>query len=139
MDYKAEEKRAAELDLARHCADRGQWAEAEAHCAQAIQRDPLCVDAHYLLAQIHEQQGRLDMALAAYRRTVYLDRSFVLGMIGLGNIWRQMGHAAKARRFYQNALQYLGQLSLDTPIHGAEGGAAGALIALVSQYIQMLE
>jgi chemotaxis protein methyltransferase CheR len=139
MDDKAGAKRAAELDLARQCADRGQWAEAEAHYDQVIRRDPLCVEAHYLLAQIHEQQGRLDMALAAYRRTVYLDRSFVLGMIGLGNIWRQIGHAAKARRFYQNALQYLGQISLDAPIHGAEGGTAGALIALVSQYIQMLE
>ena len=93
----------------------------------------------HLLAQIHKQQGWLDMALAAYRRTVYLDRSFVLGMIGLGNSWRQIGYAAKARRCYQNALRNLGQLSLDTPIQGAEGGTAGALIALVSQYRQMLE
>jgi chemotaxis protein methyltransferase CheR len=139
IGYKAEAQPAAELDLARQCADQGQWAEAETHCEQALQRDPLCIEAHYLLAQIHEQQGRSDLALAAYRRTVYLDRSFVLGMIGLGNIWRQIGHAAKARRFYQNALQYLGQLSLDTPIHGVEGGTAGALIVLVSQYIAMLE
>jgi chemotaxis protein methyltransferase CheR len=138
MSYKEEPKIALVLALARKCADRGEWAAAEEHCTLALEQDPLCINAHYLLGQIHEHQGRLDTALVAYRRTVYLDRCFVLGMLGMASIWRQIGYIANARRSYQNALQYLERLPSDTPIPGADGGTAGALIALVTQYIQML-
>ena len=61
-----------------------------------MQRDPLLVRAHYLLAQIREQQGDLDGAFAAYRRTLYLDRPFVMGSIGMGHVWRQKGRHCSA-------------------------------------------
>jgi chemotaxis protein methyltransferase CheR len=126
------------LGVGRRCANRGEWAAAEAHCTWALTQDPLCIDAHHLLAQIHEHQGRLDAALAAYRRTVYLDRGFVLGMIGMGNVWRQLGHVTNARRSYRNALQHLERLPIYTAIPGADGATRGALVALVTQYIQLL-
>jgi chemotaxis protein methyltransferase CheR len=124
------------LDLGRRCADRGEWAAAEAWCAQALAQDALSIDAHYLLAQIHEHQGQLDAALAAYRRTLYLDRGFVIGMIGMGNVWRQMGRIADAQRSYRNALQHLERLASDTPVPAAGGATAGALAALVTHYIR---
>jgi chemotaxis protein methyltransferase CheR len=126
------------LGVGRQCANQGEWAAAEAHCTRALTQDPLCIDAHHLLAQIHEHQGRLDAALAAYRRTVYLDRGFVLGMIGMGNVWRQLGHVTNARRSYRNALQHLERLPIYTAIPGADGDTRGALVALVTQYIQLL-
>jgi chemotaxis protein methyltransferase CheR len=120
----------------RQCAHRGDWAGAETACEQALAHDSLCIEAHYLLAQIHEQRGALEMALAAYRRTVYLDRSFVLGLVGIGNIWRQIGRARDARRYYEAALNLLSQLSPAAPIVGAEGATAGEIAALIHQQLR---
>jgi chemotaxis protein methyltransferase CheR len=91
------------------------------------------------LAQIYEHQGQLDAAQAAYRRTVYLDSNFVLGTIGMANIWRQMKHRADAQRYYRNALQYLKGLPQDSLIPEAEGATAAALIQLVTHHLQMIE
>jgi chemotaxis protein methyltransferase CheR len=129
---------AEQLELGRQCADRGEWAAAESYCKRALTRAPLSIDAHYLLAQIHEHQGQLDAALAGYRRTVYLDHSFVVGMIGMGNVWRQMGQIANARRSYRNALQHLERLGSNTPVPSAGGATASTLAALVTQYVQLL-
>jgi chemotaxis protein methyltransferase CheR len=129
---------AALLKLARQCADRGDWLGAESHCAQALAHDSLCVEAYYLLAQIHEHQGALDAALATYRRTVYLDRGFVLGLIGMANVWRQIGRAREARRYYQTALERLAELPAAAPVDAAEGATAGELAALINQQLRGL-
>jgi chemotaxis protein methyltransferase CheR len=126
---------AALVKLAHTCADRGDWLAAEQHCAQALERDPLSIEAHYLLAQIHEHQGALERALAGYRRTVYLDWQFVPGLIGMADIWRQMGRAAESRRYYQNALKRLAQLDPGAPVPNVDGATAGELIALVNRQL----
>ena len=130
---------AALIKLGRQCADCGDWPGAETYCEQALAFDSLCLDAHYLLAQIYEHQGALDPALAAYRRTVYLDRGFVPGLIGMGNIWRQIGRLRDARRYYEMALRQLSQLPSMSLVPGAEGATAGELEALVSQQLRVFE
>jgi chemotaxis protein methyltransferase CheR len=124
------------ITAGRQCAHRGDWAGAETACEQALAHDSMCIEAIYLLAQIHEQRGALEMALAAYRRTIYLDRGFVLGLVGIGNIWRQIGRARDARRYYEAALNLLSQLSPAAPILGAEGATAGELAALIHQQLR---
>lgn len=119
----------------RACADRGNWAMAEERCDQALRADPLCIEAHYLLAQIYEHQGRLDQALVVYRRTVYLDQRFVPGLIGMGNVWRQIGRAREAHRSYEAALAQLSQLPGHAPVAGVEGATAAELTALVRRLL----
>jgi chemotaxis protein methyltransferase CheR len=126
------------IKLGRQCADRGDWSGAETYCHQALANDSLCIEAHYLLGQIHEHQGALDLALAAYRRTVYLDRSFVPGQIGIGNIWRQMGRIPDASRCYEIALRQLALLPATALIPGIEGATAGELAALVGQQLRAI-
>jgi chemotaxis protein methyltransferase CheR len=116
-------------------ADRGEWARARQQCLLALDQDPLCVPAHYLLAQIHRHQGQLDAALAAYRRTVYLDRAWVLGMLGMANVWRRMGRPLDAQRCYRNALAQLTDLP---PVPGANGATASELGALAAHQLQGL-
>ncbi len=123
------------ITLGRQCADRGDWPGAETHCKQALAYDSLWIEAHYLLGQIHEHQGALDLALTAYRRTVYLDRSFVLGLISMGNIWRQMGRIRDASRSYETALRQLALLPTTTLVLGAEGATVGELVDLVNQQL----
>jgi chemotaxis protein methyltransferase CheR len=127
------------IGLSRQYADRGDWPAAISHCEQALAIDTLRIEAHYLLAQIHEHQGAYDAALDAYRRTIYLDRSFVPGLIGMGNIWRQLGRPREARRSYQSALAQLAQLAATTPIPYTAGATAADLQALVSRQLQALD
>jgi chemotaxis protein methyltransferase CheR len=130
---------AALIKLGRQYADRGDWPGVETYCQRALAYDPLCIAAHYLLGQIHEHQGALDLALAAYRRTVYLDRSFVLGVIGMGYIWHQLGRMRDARRCYTTALRQLALLPTTDLVPGAEGTTAGDLAALVNQQLRAIE
>lgn len=130
---------AALLSDARRYADRGEWQAAAQACEQALTQDPLSVDGHYLLAQIYEHQGLLDEALTSYRRTVYLDRKFVLGAIGMGNVWRQMGQIGEAQRGYRVALRQLSALPPATQISGGDGVTARELIAFVTRQLQALK
>jgi chemotaxis protein methyltransferase CheR len=129
---------AALIKLGRQSADRGDWPSAETYCQQALASDSLCIAAHYLLGQIHEHQDAFDPALAAYRRTVYLDRSFVPGLIGIGNIWRQIGRTRDARRTYEAALHQLALLPTAALVPGADGATAGELVALVIQQLRVI-
>ncbi len=126
------------LLLGRLYADRGAWDSAHQQCSQALGCDPLVTEAHFLQAQIYEHQGQLEEALSAYRRTVYLDRTFVAGLMGMANIWRKLGRTADALRTYRNIYKQLRMLAPDTPILGTDGGTAGEVAQMVDRYIQAL-
>jgi hypothetical protein len=122
--------------LGRLYADRAEWVSARQQCLLALEQDSLCIPAHFLLAQVHEHQEQLDAALAAYRRVLYLDRSYVPAMLGMANVWRRMGRAADAQRYYRNALNYLGTLAPTTLIPDADGATAGELMALIARQLE---
>lgn len=125
--------------LGRLCADRGEWSCAQAFCEKAIKSDSLSLEAHYILAQIYEHQGKLDTALAEYRRTVYLDRTFVLGMMGMANVWRQMGRINEAQRGYRNVLKQLAGLAPFDLVRGADGVTVNELVSLTMHQLQVLK
>lgn len=125
--------------LAQLCADRGAWECAKHSCHMAIEHDPMQIESHYLLAQIYEHQGHFDAALDEYRRTVFLDQRFLMGRLGMGNVWRQMGRSEEARRSYRNVLKQLATMPPSAPVPGAEGATAGELAALVTRYLQRLD
>ncbi len=125
--------------LGRLCADRGEWRCAQQFCERAIKSDPLALESHYILAQVYEHQGDLDTALAEYRRTVYLDRSFVLGMMGMANVWRQMGRQTEAQRGYRNVLKQLAGLAPFDPVRGAEGVTVRELVSFTMHQLQTLK
>ena len=127
------------LRTTRSCVNRGSWQEAEKHCEQLIKGWPLCIEAHYLLGQTHEQQEHWDDALAAYRRTVYLDRTFVMGMIGMARVWRRLSRPAEARRAYQNAATQLAKMRTDEAVLCADGVTAGELAGLVTRQASLEE
>lgn len=129
----------ARTSLGRLCADRGEWGCAQYHCESAIASNPLHIEAHYTLAQVYEQEELLDDALGEYRRAVYLDRAFVPGILGMANVWRQLGRYEEARRSYRNALKQLALLSPTALVSGAEGASASELAAYATRQLQSLE
>lgn len=126
------------MQAARQAADRAAWTMAEQQCREVLARDPLYRDAHYLMAQIHEQQGQLMEALAAYRRSVYLDRSFVLGTLGMAQVWHSMGCRVDAQRCYRNALKQLAPVPPAAAVPDADGVTYGDLVKLVTEQLQKL-
>jgi lipopolysaccharide biosynthesis regulator YciM len=49
----------------------------------------------------------MDAALSEFKRTVYIDRDFVLAHFAIANIHRARGETAAACREYENALRSL--------------------------------
>jgi chemotaxis protein methyltransferase CheR len=119
--------------LGRLAADNGDLDAARQFCERALAVSSLATEAHYVLAQVYEQQGLLDEALASYRRAVFLDREFVLGTLGMANIWRRMGRHEDARRSYQKVLRQLSGLPHSASIHGAEGMTVGEIVGFVTR------
>jgi chemotaxis protein methyltransferase CheR len=128
----------ARTALGRLCADRGEWACAQYHCESAIKHDPLNLDAHYILAQVYEHEGQFESALNEYRRVVFLDRRYVLGMLGMANIWRQMGNVDDARRSYRNILKQLATMSPSAVVPGTDGATASEISTFVTRQLQSL-
>ncbi len=88
-------------------ADLGRLEEAAAQANTVLKKYPLTAGARYVLGVIYQQQGDTDAALAEFKRTVYIDRDFVLGHFAVANINRQRGRTAEACRDYENTLRAL--------------------------------
>ncbi len=97
----------AHLVAAFSYADLGRLDEAAAQANAVLEKYPLTAAARYILGVIYQQQGRLDEALSEFKRTVYIDRDFVLGYFSVANIHRQRGAMAEACRDYENTLRAL--------------------------------
>ncbi|HEU4326017.1 MAG TPA: CheR family methyltransferase [Roseiflexaceae bacterium] len=122
--------------LGRLCADAGDWEGARQHCERALAVSPLAVEVHYTLAQVYEHQNLLDEALAAYRRTVFLNRNFVLGTLGMANVWQRMGRRSEAHRSYQKVLRQLSGSPPSELVQGSEDVTVGEITALVLRQLK---
>lgn len=126
------------LRQARAAADHGDWAAAQAYVQQVLEINPLYAPAYYLLAQIAEHHGRLEEALADYRRSLYLDSHFVMGLIGMAGVAMRLNQMDTVRRSLRQAQQLLEQCANDTIVDPLSGGTAGDLrsyIALLWQQV----
>lgn len=125
--------------LGRLYADRGDLVAARQVCIQILEIDPLCRDAYYLSAQLHEQHRNWDEALAAYRRAVFLDAAFVPGILGLAQTWLATGCFHEARRCYTNALTQLAQMPGNTMFDVLENVTAAHLTSEVAHQLQQIK
>jgi len=62
---------------------------------KAIAADKLDAGLHYLLATILQEQGAIEQAVAAFKRSLYLDQNFVLAHFALGNHALRQGNPKK--------------------------------------------
>jgi chemotaxis protein methyltransferase CheR len=106
----------AELPDIRLLADRGQLAEAKAHCLRLISDDALNSDANLLLAEICAEMGDISQAGEAARQAVYLIPSSPMAHFLLGNSFARQGRVGKARHAMQVALTLAQAAAADTPI-----------------------
>jgi chemotaxis protein methyltransferase CheR len=117
------------LSQASQAADQGDLAAARIHCQAVLESAPLLIAGHFLLGQIEEQAGETDGALAAYRRTVFLDRQFTMGILGMARCWQRLGDSGEARRCYRNALKQAAALPPEVLMECGDGATAGEVAA----------
>lgn len=112
-------------------ANLGELAQARHWADQAVAADKVNTAAHYLRAVILQEQGALDEALLAFKRTLYLEPGFVLGHFALGNLARRQGKARQARRHFTNALALLRDCVDSEPLPCSDGLPAARLREMI--------
>lgn len=108
-------------------ANLGDWQEAERWCRQAVRFDKLTLDAYYTLALVFQHQGKLDSAIGAMKKVVYIDRNGVLGHFGLANLYRMNGQLPQAFKSLDNARRLLEARADEDLIPGSGGVTVGRL------------
>jgi len=97
----------AHMLLGQACANLGLWSEAEGWCRKVISRDPLFLQAHYVLALVLQHQGELKAAIESMRKVVYIDRTYILGHFGLADLYRNSSQIPQALKSLDNARRLL--------------------------------
>jgi chemotaxis protein methyltransferase CheR len=121
----------------RAVANQGRLHEAGELCARAIQTHPLAPELHYLHGTLLAEAGwQADAAIAA-RRSIYLDRKFVMAHLLLGDALARTGHPKGARIAFENAVALLADADA-TPIPAADGVPATRLRQIATLHLREL-
>lgn len=107
--------------LARIYANLGELDKALKTCEKAIAEEKLHPGYHYLMATILQELGRTEDAVVSFKRTLYLDTSFTLAYVALGNISRKFGRHKESLKHFENALALLSSRRPEDTLPESEG------------------
>lgn len=127
----SQDKKSHLILLARIKANQGLLAESEKFCIEAIELDKINTEAHYLLATVYNEQGKVKEALNSINSTLFLDPDFALGHFLLGNISKNGGENSDSKKHFNNALKSLSKLKHDDIIAESDGLTAGRLSEII--------
>jgi chemotaxis protein methyltransferase CheR len=105
----------------RAVANQGRLHEAGELCARALETHPLAAELHYLHATLLTEAGWHGDAAFAARRSIYLDRKFVMGHLLLGDALMRTGHKSGARIAFENVVALLADVDPAAPVAAADG------------------
>lgn len=108
---------------------RRDLARARSLCRAAIADRPIDPLFHYLDALAAREQERNEEAETAFRRAVYLDKSFAMAHFHLGLLLLDTGRQASGRRSLMNAMRLAAALPAATPLAHGDGMTAADLVA----------
>ncbi len=111
----------------RTLANLGDLSAASREVDGALERYPLLPELHYLRALISLGQGKDGSAVAALRRTIYLDRNLAVAHFALGAVRRRKGDTALARRAFENVAAICDAAAPEQPLPQGEGETAAVL------------
>ena len=110
--------------LAKIEADRGELEQAEEWYMAAIEADSLETDYHYLLAMTLLEQGKPEKAIAVLGKVLFLEPDFILAHLQLAALNKDR---RRSRKFAENVIAILADLSSDAAVPFSEGMTAGAI------------
>jgi len=120
-------------EQARALADQGQTSAA-LECLDSA--SPLDLACAWLRAQIYMQETSTPSSdvLRAVQRCLYIDPSFVLGYVALGNLYAAQGDKRSARRHWANAVRLTANSAPDEILPLGEGLTAGDLHTVINSH-----
>ena len=125
--------------LVRALANRGELEAAGRACAAAFDRHRTSAELAYLHAVLLAEAGRHADAVAAARRSLYLDRGLVVAHLALGGALARLGDTEGACRSAQNARRLLAGMAPDAIVPASDGEPAGRLAEMAEVQLQLLK
>ena len=122
--------------LCKAYANLGCWDDAERWCGAAIQTNNVLTEPYYTLALVHQHQGRIDEAIQAMKKVVYLNRGSILGHYGLANLYYSQRKLPKAIKSLDNAWRLLSEHANDELVPNSDGITFGNLRQAITQQQQ---
>lgn len=116
---------------ARSYANQGRLTEALAVCQDAIAAERANLTAHFLYATICQELGRLDEAVLALGKVLYLDQDFILAHHALGDLYRRLGKHKESSRHHAVAFDLLSARGRDEIVPESDGMTCGRLVESV--------
>jgi chemotaxis protein methyltransferase CheR len=126
------------VEDARLLADSGNWEAATEVTRKLIETDALNGPAYFMLGLIQEHAGAPDEARAAFRRAIYLDRSFALAHYHLGASFKGNREWEMARKAFRNVLQILDGSRGEEPVPHGDGITIGELCELARMHLDLV-
>jgi chemotaxis protein methyltransferase CheR len=117
---------------ARRLADEGRLGEALIACDKAINAEKVVASHYYLRGAILQEQDAIEEAIAAFRKALYLDHSFVVAHFALGNAMLRKGRNRDARRCFENARSLLGNYAPEAELPESDGITAGRMLEIIA-------
>lgn len=121
----------AVIAAVRRLADGGQALMAEQAATDALRKFPLAPELHYLHAVVCTELGRVEAAIAALRRVLYIDPSLALAHFMLASVLRRAGRREEAQRAYQAALSACSAQAPDDVLPLSDGEPVRSLVASI--------
>ena len=116
---------------ARTYANQGRLEEGLTSCRNAIAAERTNPAGYFLYATICNELGRLEEAVVALGKVLYLDQDFVLAHHALGGLHKRLGRKKESGRHLAIALQLLSARSRDEIVPESEGMTCGRLVEAV--------
>lgn len=124
--------------LAKIFASRIKFPEAERWIDVAIGNRELAPEAHYLRGIVLQEQGRLEEALEAFRRSIFLDHTFVLGHYAAAGVFGRTGQTDRAQKSLATVAELLSGRPADAVLPEGDGLTVGRLMELVTLQQQLV-
>lgn len=112
-------------------ADAGDLAGADETCRRALLEEPLNASLHLYHGLVSQALGRSIEAEKAFRRCLYLDKSFAMAHYHLGLLLLADGRSAPGRRALANAARIAGSMPDNDPLLEGDGLTVGDLRGLI--------
>jgi chemotaxis protein methyltransferase CheR len=124
--------------LAKIFASRIRLPEAERWIDLALANRELSPEGHYLRGLVLQEQGRLEEAIDAFRRSCFLDPTFVLGHFAVAGLFGRTGQGARARKSLDAVTELLQGRPENEALPEGDGLTVGRLLDLVSLQRQLV-
>jgi len=119
-------------DTAIKLIDEGDYERAMAKFQEQLQLQPTHAESYYKLALIYQQQEQWDDAIEMLKKSIYIERHFVLAHFILANVYKKTGKNQLAKKSFDNVAKLLSEKPDDEIVPHSDGLTVGRLAAAVS-------